>query len=67
MNTTKEHKERLGTGLRWADIGATDPAVKRQQQAALCKKIEREWREAQEYWKAYRARELPGATFVASA
>jgi hypothetical protein len=67
MQTDKTQDERLGTGLRWGNIGATDPVQKRKQQAAVRQKIQREWEEAQAYWKAYRAARHQGVAFQASA
>lgn len=67
MEKETNQGERLGTGLRWANIGATDPVQKRKQEAAACQKIEREWKQAQAYWKAYRTERHPGVTFQTSA
>ena len=67
MEKGKTQDERLGTGLRWGNIGATDPVEKRRQQAAVRQKIEREWEEAQAHWEAYRAARHEGVTFQASA
>ena len=67
MQKDKTQGERLGTGLRWGNIGATDPVEKRKQEAAVREKIQREWEEAQAYWKAYRAERYEGVVFQASA
>jgi hypothetical protein len=67
MQQDKTQGKRLGTGLQWCNIGATDPEEKRKQQAAVREEIEREWEEAQAYWKAYREATHQGVVFQASA
>lgn len=53
----------LGTGLRWGNIGATDPEVKRRERAAVRARIDAEWRARQAFWAAFRAEHCSGQVF----
>lgn len=64
---SSKQTRKLEGGLSWHNIGAMDPLQKRLEQAILRKRIESEWRERVEFWRAYRAVHAPGVTFHASA
>lgn len=58
---------RLGAGLNWTNIGASDPEELRRRRAALLARLDAEWRAAQASWAAYRAARWPGRVFERSA
>tara|TARA_Y100000389_G_scaffold20045_1_gene17385 strand:+ start:631 stop:975 length:345 start_codon:yes stop_codon:yes gene_type:complete len=58
---------RLGAGLNWANIGASDPEALRRRRAALLARLDADWRAAQAFWAAYRAARWPGCVFERSA
>ena len=66
-NTSDAPRARLGAGLNWDNIGASDPEALRRRRAALLARLDADWRAAQAAWAEHRAARWPGRAFERSA